>query len=406
MRRDPRLEIITEAIERLIPGATPAFLTVEVQETLPGTANPDGTPHKHAWTGKPEGLAEHIFTRLYGRPRPEEPLSPVAQAEDAKRRRDIVGEVGALMAAGSALESAPWYPVRPGDLVHIAYEAAGDTPASGETYIVDETSGPGDVPPGLMSLHLLAVSPGVPPEQAQFAGPFATEAADCPIYELWFEAGPHRLTIVRDGQVVHDGPSRSLGAAAAAGALTSARDLAAAAADAVRYLEHGEPELARARLRSHKPLPPCGAPGITVGQADCARPRGHRPPCSPDADYISEPHECPALPQQLHAVVTVGARVTDVGIEGLYEEREAAVDHASGFTYSEELTGRHVTPMPHGGTVVLLPQPKDAHGVQLAVVVPLPVLPDPRAADEWAAEGMATALGPEDYADDFQDVDE
>ncbi|MEU9388302.1 hypothetical protein AB0D38_48650, partial [Streptomyces sp. NPDC048279] len=135
--------------------------------------------------------------------------------------------------------------------------------------------------------------------------------------------------------------------------------------------------------------------------ADCTRPRGHRAPCSPDADFIGEPHECPALPEQLHAVVTVGAKVTDIGIEGLYEERDAAVDHASGFTaYSEELNGSHITTMPHGGTVVQLPASKDAHGVQLAVVVPLPVLPDPRFEDD------VYDYADHEDADDFQDVDE
>src|SRR5262249_371355 len=134
-----------------------------------------------------EAVAEQVFTALYGRPCIEEPLSPLAQAEDAKRRRDLVGELGALVSAGSALESAPWYPVRPGDLVHAHYEASGDNPAAGETYAV------GDAGDGLMSLQLIAASPAMMGDPQQFAGPFDTEAADCPIYELWFEAGPQRL---------------------------------------------------------------------------------------------------------------------------------------------------------------------------------------------------------------------
>ncbi|MFJ3794983.1 hypothetical protein ACIPSJ_01705 [Streptomyces sp. NPDC090088] len=327
---------------------------------------------------------------------PEEPLSPLAQAEEAKRRRDLDGELSALMQGGIDLASAPWYPMRPRDLVHIHYENTPTMPVFGETYVI------GDAGQGLLSMELLAHTCSLD-EPMGLVGHFAAEATDCPIFEAWFEGGPHRLTIVRDGQVVHDGPSRSLGPTAAAGALTAAQDLADAARDAKRYLERGEPELALARLQSHRPLPPCGIAGPMPEHADCARPRLHRGACSDDPDYLEPPHECPALPEQLHAVVTVGAKVDDVGIEGLYEERDAAVDHASGFaTYSEELTGRHVMPMPHGGTVVRLPQPKEAHGVQLAVVVALPVLPDPRAADEWAAEGMATALGPDDY-DDFRD---
>ncbi|MDX2700341.1 hypothetical protein [Streptomyces ipomoeae] len=281
MRRDdPRLEIIREAIERLIPRATPAYMTVTVTETLPGTTGHDGQPSKHTWTGRPHALAEEIFTALFGRSRdraeasprvtlsrtealkaitrvlkqpvddvaaadliygralahikdPQEaakpwamqvdvlalriaralPLtddsgqrSPLAQAEDAKRRRDLTGELGVLMSAGQALESAPWYPCRPGDLVHVHYEAVGDVPlvpAFGETYVI------GDAGDGLLSMKFLAHSL---PEGTEYAegmvGCFAAEAADCPVYELWFEAGPHRLTIVRDGRVVHNGGAR------------------------------------------------------------------------------------------------------------------------------------------------------------------------------------------------------
>ncbi|GEC02984.1 hypothetical protein SSP24_06390 [Streptomyces spinoverrucosus] len=399
MRRDVRLEIITEAIHRLIPGATPAFLTVEVTETLPGTGE-----KKNTWSGRPAGLAEHIFTRLYGRPRSPRWASPLQQAEDAKRRRDLVGELDALTSAGTELESAPWYPVRSGDLVHVHYEATPTLPVFGETYVI------GDVGGGLKSMQLVGHTwQGEEPDG--MVGGCAVDAADDPLYELWFEAGPQRLTIVRDGLVVHHGASRNLSGAVVAGTLTAARALASAVREAKRYLERGEPELALARLRSDKPLPPCGVPGPMPEHADCARPRGHHGAHSPDADYTEPPHKCPALPEQLHAVVTVGAKVNDVHFAGLYEDLDAAVDHASGFTgYRDSLDERYVGPAPGapGEMVLKLPQENElaAFGVQLAVVVTLPVLPDPRAEDEWAAEGMATALGPEDYADDFRDVDE
>lgn len=196
MRRDVRLEIMTEAIERLIPGATPAFLTVEVKETLPGTGDP-----KNTWSGRPAGLAEHIFTRLYGRPDTPAWASPLQQAEDAKRRRDLVGELDALTSAATGLESAPWYPVRPGDLVHVHYEATPTLPAFGETYII------GDVGGGLKSMELISHTCGID-EPMGMVGHCAVEAADDPLYELWFEGGPHRLTIVRDGRPVHVGGAR------------------------------------------------------------------------------------------------------------------------------------------------------------------------------------------------------
>lgn len=212
MRRDPRLKIITETIERLIPGAVPAHLAVTVTETLPGRANPDGTSHKHQWTGRPEGLAEYVFTALYGRSRrpyvargPVDERSPLAQAEEFKRLRNLGGEVGALMAAGTALESAPWYPVRAGDLVHVHYEATPTMDAFGETYIV------GDAGNGLKSMAWLAHTLPNSTDQLlvdAMVGHCAVEGADDPIYDLWFEARPQRLTIVRDGRPVHVGGAR------------------------------------------------------------------------------------------------------------------------------------------------------------------------------------------------------
>ncbi|MBK3630407.1 hypothetical protein JHN59_37545 [Streptomyces sp. MBT49] len=196
-RRDPRLEILTEAVVRLIPGAAPAFVTVTVTETLPGTGE-----QRHTWTGRPEALAQKQFTALWGRPRPAEERSPLAAAADAKRARDLAGEIGTLAAAGTALESAPWYPARRGDVVIVHYPAAGDFPAFGETYVVDDAEGGG----GLLALKFVAHSAALADdEQEGYVGAFAVEAVDCPLYEAWFEAGPHLLTIVRDGRPVHVG---------------------------------------------------------------------------------------------------------------------------------------------------------------------------------------------------------
>lgn len=388
MRRDVRLEIITEAIERLIPGATPAFLTVEVTETLPATGEQTNT-----WSGRPDGLAEHIFTRLYGRPGTPEQLSPLAQAEDAKRRRDLVGELGALTSAGRELESAPWYPLRSGDLVLVHYEATPTLPAYGETYVI------GDVGGGLKSMQL--ISHTYDGELDGMVGHCAVEAADCPIYEAWFEAGPHRLTIVRDGQVVHDG-GRRRGGTGAARVLLAAEGHAATMREVQRFLERGEPELALARLTSGKPLPPCGAPGFTAEQPDCPRPQGHRGACSNDADYVEPPHECPALPEQLHAVLSVGPKRTTISFEGLYADREGALDAASGWDRRVDAEVRVSDGMPHY-TFIDLPAPG---GPSVAVVAPMPVMPGPRDEDEWGAEGMSTAFVVGDYSDDYDGGDE
>lgn len=206
-RTDPRLEIIRKAIEGLIPGATPAFLDVKVTETFPMAA----TPSENAWTGAPASVAERVFTALYGRPRTEADPSPLAKSDAAKARRDVGSMVEVLTHADHQLTHAPWYPVRAGDLVHVHYESAGDMPAFGETYIVSNAGEPGETPPDLLSMVLLAHTlPDSTPEDdvKAMTGCFEAEAADDPLYTVWFEAGPQRLTIVRHGRVVHNGGAR------------------------------------------------------------------------------------------------------------------------------------------------------------------------------------------------------
>lgn len=198
--RDVQLGIITKALQSLIPGATPAFLSVEVTETLPGTGERTNT-----WTGRVNAVAERVFTALYGRPQGqaggEQAVSPLQQAEDAKRARDLGGELGALLEGGRALESAPWYPAQAGDIIHVHYEQAGTIPPCGETYLVQDSPDGGD----LLSLRLLSHSHT---EDSDQPGPFESVATDDPLFELWFEAGAHRLTIVRHGRVVHNGGAR------------------------------------------------------------------------------------------------------------------------------------------------------------------------------------------------------
>lgn len=178
------------------------FVQVGVPEWTPtGFGTDDFTGHAWNPARPPEWLT------AAGAPAPA-PSSPLAQAEDAKRARDLAGEVGALMAADQELTSAPWHPVRPGDLVHVAYEQVGEMQAFGETYIVreaiDESLRPLN---GLLSMEPLADTLPNSVEAEGMTGCFAV-VADDPLYEAWFEAGPHRLTIVRDGRVVHGGGAR------------------------------------------------------------------------------------------------------------------------------------------------------------------------------------------------------
>jgi hypothetical protein len=178
---DPSLDIIREAIEGLIPGATPAFLGLQLTEKYPARTA------VRTWTGPPAAAAERIHTALFGRPRSEEETE--------------------------WMPSARWYPLRPGDLVHIHYEAglAGVPDAFGETYIVGDAGGPGDPVPRLLSMVLLAHTlPDSTPEDdvKNLTGCYEAEASDDPLHNPWFEAKPHRLTIVRDGRVVHNGSAR------------------------------------------------------------------------------------------------------------------------------------------------------------------------------------------------------
>jgi hypothetical protein len=125
--------------------------------------------------------------------------SPVEQAEDAKRNRDLGGELGALLGGSATLERQPWYPPRPGDVVHVHYEAVGDSPASGDTYVIQH-NGPGDE-----WMDLTPLTNTAPPQEG--GGYFAVTCDPDPLFQVWMEAGPHRITVVRDGVVVHNGPA-------------------------------------------------------------------------------------------------------------------------------------------------------------------------------------------------------
>ncbi|MFF7521223.1 hypothetical protein [Streptomyces pseudovenezuelae] len=201
MRRTEALKIITRALKQPVEDVPAADLIygrslAHIESPSPETPQP--------WAIQVDVLALRIAAQLPLSDDTEQ-QSPLAQAEDAKRRRNIDDEIAALTGAHDQLTSAPWYPARPGDLVHIHYEQAGDLPPFGETYIV------GDAGDNMMSLQLLAHTlpetvPGMDAEAtAEMAGIFAVEILDCPLYQAWFEAGPQRLTIVRDGRPVHIG---------------------------------------------------------------------------------------------------------------------------------------------------------------------------------------------------------
>ncbi len=115
--------------------------------------------------------------------------SPYAAAEEAKRRRNIGGEISALISGGDALARQPWAPLRPGDVV-LCYLPGVVT--YGQTFVAID--GQTDIDGHAMMREVSRTD----------------EYADSSLtgfYELWFEAGPHTLTVIRAGSVVFGTPT-------------------------------------------------------------------------------------------------------------------------------------------------------------------------------------------------------
>lgn len=118
--------------------------------------------------------------------------SPVMLAEDAKRRRDLGGEIGALMSADADLKRQPWLPLQPGDVVLTYIPGHGRVPAFGTTYVAVD----GETDPDT----------GACIKQVSSDGSYDTGAL---FYELWFEYGADAITVIRAGAVVHGSPGRA-----------------------------------------------------------------------------------------------------------------------------------------------------------------------------------------------------
>lgn len=132
---------------------------------------------------------------------PDVPKSPVQAAHDAKASRDLSAELGALTDGYATLTEAPWFPPVEGDIITVHYEAAGQARAFQEQYLVTR---PED------REHIALTFTGCAPDSAQIrsmCGFYAGDDFGDPVGDLWMEAGPHRLTITRCGETIHDGPA-------------------------------------------------------------------------------------------------------------------------------------------------------------------------------------------------------
>ena len=176
---------ISRAIAGLIPGAQLGSLTVTVRERLPLGSSVSMNPS--SWTGTAEGLADRIHRALFGIPRQADPVDETSRQLDDYA--DLIGQ--------------PWYPPLDGDLVHVHYEATETARPWGETYAVETTEPEPGLPEGGHRLRIIHCTTYVPTDAGMFAPGPRTE----PLMELWTEARPHRITVVRDGVTVHDGPN-------------------------------------------------------------------------------------------------------------------------------------------------------------------------------------------------------
>ena len=203
-RHQVHLDIIRRSLEELGRPHAPAALSVHMVASWPHNDHVDDICHARLSI---RDLAAHIFTAQFGRPRPaEQPASPVEQAAAAKSARDLDGEIGALMAGADDLAGQSWYPPRPGDLVHLAYDSSyGLTSPHGETYAITHAPHARATHPQDEFMDMSLLYSTYP--DSSFAGCYAVACDPDPLMEMWMKAGAHRLTVVRDGVVVHNGPA-------------------------------------------------------------------------------------------------------------------------------------------------------------------------------------------------------
>jgi hypothetical protein len=182
-----------------LEAANQALLDI-VEVALRGAINVTSGPSRDYPNRRTSGLRRYLSADVSAATR--QPVqSPLAAAEEHKRRRDIAGEIGALMSADAELKARPWYPIRPGDVVLMRLAGAAGVPAYGETFLAVDTDMDGCAMLRQVSRDLGHILDG-PNEETH-----TLDDALVSFYELWFEAGPSVLTVIRAGAVVHGTPA-------------------------------------------------------------------------------------------------------------------------------------------------------------------------------------------------------
>ncbi len=115
--------------------------------------------------------------------------SPNETAIKAMHHSHLGTAMTVLQAAEDNLEAQPWYPLQAGDVV---LSASAEDVGIGLTYLAeaDERSASG------VSLRLVSVT-------GADASDIADEDEHFPFTDLWFDAQPGTLTVIRAGHVVH-----------------------------------------------------------------------------------------------------------------------------------------------------------------------------------------------------------
>lgn len=122
-------------------------------------------------------------------------LSPRQAAEQAKGRRDLGAELDMLTAVDSDLRAQPWFPIQPGDVVCWSIDML-DGSRYGETLVaVDDPSWSTEAGAPLRKVSATADSAK---PAAEGSGPDYED-----FYDIWFEAGPAKIAIIRRGHLVH-----------------------------------------------------------------------------------------------------------------------------------------------------------------------------------------------------------